>query len=1847
MATTYTATVPPGTKSATGAAVKSPLSWTFSTPPPQMKNAYPQSEPMRRDALMYVEFDQRIDPAAVLRTIKVQAGGVTPRLRLATDEEVAAHEIIKNRSGAAMKGRWLAFRAVTEGGATEDALPGDAGVSVRIGPGTPSAEGPRVTPVAQQFSFRTYGPLKVTGSECGYQRRCSPYDNFDIYFSNPLDAQAFDRAQVVITPELPNANIVVNGGAIMVSGLKKARTLYKVTLSPALRDQFGQTLGPSPPINFQVSGADPSLISQGGNFVVLDPAGDARFSVYTVNHAKLKVSLYAVTPEDWTRYGAYMRHVTGYYDGDEKNKQRNPPGRRVFSKTINVEQKPDETVETRIDLTPALKNGLGQTVVIVEDIRSRKIEERETVYAWVQRTRIGLDAFADRQELVGWATSLQDGRPLAGVELRIDPKGQAVTTGPDGVARLALPSTDGRGTSLLIARSGEDEAILPEHTEWYYTSSGWRRSEPGDQLRWFVFDDRKMYRPGEEVRVKGWIRRVGGGETGDVGPLAGAAEIVAYTLRDSRGNEVTKGTAQLNALGGFDLALKLPGTVNLGHTHLQLQAQGGSAGVGGDSYSHQFQVQEFRRPEFEVTAKASDGPHFVGSHAQASVSASYYAGGGLPDSEVVWNVTAVPGQFTPPNRGDFTFGKWIPWWDYSFYTRNAAGGAGKTKTFNGRTDAAGLHRLRIDFDGVTPPQPSYVTAEASVTDVNRQAWTSRATMLVHPSDLYVGIRSERTFVREGEPFVVQTIVTDLDGTAVAGRDVRVRSVLLDWVFERGEWKQKETNEQECVVKSGADAVKCTIQTKGGGVYRVTARVVDDRDRPNESELMLWVAGGKQPPRRDVAQERVELIPDRKEYRAGETAEVLVQSPFFPAEGVVTLRRSGLVHTERFKMNEPSHTLRIPIQGAYTPNIHLQVDLVGTAPRADDSGATDEKLPRRPAFAVGTLNLPVPPHERKLQVAATPREKAIEPGGETTVAVEVKDAAGRPVAGSELAVVVVDESVLALTGYRIEDPLAIFYAQRGADVSDYHLRKDVQLSNPQAVIRMMQQVSVGGGRGAANLMSVTESVEVTASGPATKREARPRVARGVLNAERDDAPANAYAIDGLARDEKSAAGAEPDAAIRLRENFNALAVFAPAVPTDAAGRAEVKVKVPDNLTRYRVMAVSVAGGRQFGSGESAITARMPLMARPSAPRFLNFGDRFELPVVLQNQTDQPVEARVAVRAANAELTEGLGRRLTIPANDRVEVRFPVAAMKAGTARFQVGAVSGRHTDAAEISLPVWTPATTEAFATYGELDASGAALVQPVKYPANVFPQFGGLEITTSSTQLQALTDAVLYLVAYPYECSEQLSSRVLGVAALKDVLSAFKTKDMPSPDEMKKAVARDIKRLEGRQNSEGGFGFWKKNDTAWPYVSIHVAHALTRAKEKGFDVPDQMLDRSKNYLRNIERHIPGYYGRDARNTLIAYSLYVRMRMGDRDTAKARRLIATEKLEKLSFEAVGWLYAVLTNDAASKLEVEAIRKHLNNHVTETAGAAHFVTNYGDDNYLLLHSARRADGIILEALIGDQKESDLIAKLVRGLLAHRKQGRWENTQENIFVLLALDRYFNTYERTTPDFVARAWLGETYAGGQEFRGRSTERKQVNVPMRLLAEQGGTQNLTLSKEGQGRLYYRVGMQYAPTNLKLDPSDNGFTVERVYEGVDRPEDVRRDADGTWRVRSGAKVRVRLTLVVPARRYHVALVDPMPAGLEAMNPELAVTGSIPPHQKRDVPASERGWWWWRNWFEHQNMRDERVEAFTSLLWEGVYSYTYVTRATTPGAFVVPPPKAEEMYHPETFGRGSTDRVVIE
>ncbi len=749
MATKFTARIPAGTKSANGQVLQKDVVWNFQTPPPTVETKIPENQTTRRDALVFVSFDQEINPEAVIKTISVVAGKQKIPIRLATPEEIAKDESISYYVKNVQPGRWLALRAVNSDGLTENALPADSQITVTIEKGTPSAEGSLTTTKAQSFSFKTFGAMKFVNSYCGYEenkKTCNPQETFQLRFSNPIDEKTFDKSLVKIQPNVEGLDIVPNGNTISIQGYKTPRRTFTVTVSGSLKDEFGQTLGQDAKAVFQTTAAEKGLYSQGGNFVVLDPNSKPAYSVYSTNHASFKTKIYSVQSQDWWQFQAYA----GRINYDDSTKRPAIPGKLVSDKIVSIKSQPDEMVETRIDLSQFLDGGFGHLIVDIEPIEnsSKAVNVRtynSRIFAWVQATQIGLDAFVDNQELVGFATELKTGKPLSGVNLTIYPNGgkqsavgsrqsvenqnetvsgqswwqwltsfaptenlsdsvnlvnsenfaetetieamQTNTTSANGILRLALPDAQAKQQNVLIAKRGKDVAFLPENTDYYNQEAGnWYKKPENDSLRWFVFDDRKMYRPKEEVSVKGYIRVYESGKFGDIAQLADKASGLTFSVKDSRDNEIAKGTTNLNAFGAFDFKFKLPDNANLGYSRIELKT---NSSLAGNEFSHAFQIQEFRRPEFEVTAKnETEAPYFVKQSANVSVEAKYFAGGGLANAETNWTVRSTPTNYTPPNRSDFTFGKWFPWW--RSYDNNY--GETTTQTFKGVTDASGKQK---------------------------------------------------------------------------------------------------------------------------------------------------------------------------------------------------------------------------------------------------------------------------------------------------------------------------------------------------------------------------------------------------------------------------------------------------------------------------------------------------------------------------------------------------------------------------------------------------------------------------------------------------------------------------------------------------------------------------------------------------------------------------------------------------------------------------------------------------------------------------------------------------------------------------------------------------------------------------------------------------------------------------------------------------------------------------------------------------------------------------------------------------------------------------------------------------
>jgi uncharacterized protein YfaS (alpha-2-macroglobulin family) len=1813
MATNYTVEVPAGTTSATGNALAETVRWTFRTPAPTVRSLTPQKTSVDLQPVFVATFDQRVDPAALLGVITLKAGDDERDLRIATTAEIQADERARGAVDETQDGRWVAFRPV-------EPLPRATRLSIAIGPEAPSAEGPRTTKKAATYTARTYPPLKVSKSTCGFAG-CRPGSEFIITFTNPLDIDAFDSDTITIDPDVPST-ISASGDSIVISAATKADTTYAVRIPETLRDEFGQMLGAAERVSFDVGRALPRLNGFDRRLITTDPMSDRpAVAVTSVGHETLKVDVYAVAVSDWTGYQAFLDR----WDGQDLDDL--PDWERISSSTIDVPGGGRDLAETTIDLADDLGAATGHLVVVVSPTRefaegSPSLWENRPTVAWVQTTQIGVDALATDDELVAWATDLSDGAPLDGVEIRLAGDGDAAITDGDGLVRVGL----GRAR-FLTATQGNDVALLPADTAYE-----WQRQTRPNSVVGFAFDDRGLYRPGETVRVKGWFRRVSTTDGTSVTPLE-VASAAKWTASDAFGNELGKGTVELSAASGFDLEIDVPLGAALGPASLRIDPiDGGTGGI----TSLQFDIQEFRRPEFEVVTRAeSAGPHLLTKPVTVAAVAQYFSGGTLPDAPATWQVTTRSTTYSPPNWSQFSFGEVQPWWidDFGFGGFDDFGARGgfagdfvidraigpccsptdeRAVTYEGRTDSTGTHYLQLDFQGEKPDLPITVAANAAVQDVNRQSFASNLEVLVHPADLYVGLRSARQFVRAGEQLDIEAIVTDIDGAPVAGRAFTVTVVRLESKFDNGEFSETEVNAQSCELASEDEPVSCSIDVDTGGEYKVRAVVVDDAGGTNRSEFTRWVSGAEAVAARRVELESATLVPDAEEYEPGDTAEMLVVAPFADGSGLLTISANGTTDTTTFELDEGSAVLSVPITERHVPGVAVTVDLAGHAPRLRDDGTTNPDLAPRPAFAAATLSLPVKPVAQTLAVSATARDATTEPGAANTIDVAVRDSDGVPVSGAEVAVVVVDEAVLSLTGYQLPDPVAAFYGPRYEQRYLDHLRSSLVLANPEIFSGAPTSSTTAAGAGGDDGLV---------------RQAFPGAATA-------DAATAEFSI----HRQRALSGGVTGGQIEIRSNFDALALFAPTVRTGGSGTASVELNLPDNLTRYRVMAVAADGRDAFGAGESTLTARLPLQVRPSAPRLLNFGDRFDFPVVLQNQTDDAIVADVVIETSNLTLSAGAGRRVEIPANERVEVRFPVAADEAGTARYRVSAVGGDHADSAGGELPVYTPVTTEAFATYGVID--GGAVAQPLVPPAGVVPQFGGLEIDTSSTALQALTDAVVYLEEYDYRSADAYASRIIALTSLRDVFAAFGGERVPSADELDARIKSDVAALVALQREGGGFGVWTRYDEQQPYVSVQATEALVLARLAGFEVSEDAYRAALGYVASIETAFPSWWDTRSRHAVSAYALHVRARAGDRDPGKAEALYRSDG--DLPLDALAWLWPVVDDPAIDG----EIARTIDNRAHDSPATVTFSHGYDDGTHLVLASDRRTDGIVLDALISKRPGSDMIPKVVAGLIGNQVQGRWGNVQENGFILVALQRYFATFEAQTPDFVARAWLGDTYAAEHGYAGRTVERQHTLVPMSELIDPAtGAHDIVVAKEGVGRLYYRLGLRYAPADFALDPRDEGFVVDRIYEAVDDPTDVRRDADGTWHMRAGALVRVRLTLVADSNHTNMALLDPLPAGLEALSPTLAASPRPPaenPEPGDDVLPEWYGW----TWFDHENLRDDRAEVYSAYLVGGAYEYSYVARATTPGEFVVPPARAEEIYAPEVFGRSGSDRVVV-
>lgn len=1911
-ATRFQVELPAGLVSAVGDTLADALSWSFSTTPPVLASVRLINRLTEPGQFLLATFDQRIAPEAALEHLRLEVGDVALRLMPLPAAELEDRRMT-NIASAMRQGRSLAL-------VTEQALPGSADAVLRLLPGMPSLEGPLTTTTEQTHSLRTRDDFVVLEHGCGPLGRCSPELPWTIEFSQ---RPALLDSTVWIEPALPDARVRLAGRrSLVIAGRPQAGVTYRVMLAPHLHDGIGNPLGDTEPLEFEIGPSrtmEPVVWAPGFGLVAVPPDGPVSYPVLASGLDAVEIAIRAVEPTEWP---AFMNRPK------DPDRQMVPldklPGRELWREVLPVEGAAHEAGGgaagagsagdagntgsgdgrghgevlagspgvALVELDSALDASGGHVILAVMPAGAEPgTEAGASAVVWIQRAGTALHVMHDAEEIAILATSL-DGSPAPDVEILKLRSGAslaeatvAARTDEYGMARIAADSWWHPG--MILSREAGQVSVHPGELSQVAHRLG--RIGFGDSaVRAHIFTDRPIYQPGELVRFAGWLRT----QPGKGGDLTSAVPLEQLHVRVAgpRGEPIYQDTLQVREGGWIEGGFQLPAEVNAGNAWIRMP----DLGMFGN---RAIQIQEFRRPAFDMLLLADPGPHVVGGTVELEARATYLTGGGLPDAEIQWLLSNLPATWTPPNADGFIF-------------RPAGTHSGTLPAMNhsGRTDAEGRHHLLLELDSLASPRPVTIRVQATVTDVDRQSRNAPATLLVHPADVYVGMRPAARRVRTGEPLLVETLVVDLEGEPVTGRPVIVEVIRQEQSLEAGRPRIRDGSAQSCSVRSAQDGVNCSFHDLAAGEYRLVARVSDTAGRENASETVVHVTSrqGRIVPRTGGG---LALVPDRESYLPGDTAILLVQGELPGGHGLLTMRREGLVDLLPVRLNSATRTIRLPITERHVPNIHLRLVVNG------------------PDGLTATANLPlqVPPETRRLAVDVEPRTAIAAPGASTAATVAVRDAGGRPVSDAQVTLIGLDEALSALASRRDRDPIETLYRSQPLGVTDFHSMQGRLAPKPfsvtgetGALTGKVTALETGAPISGAliKLHGTTRTTVTTADGTYAFTALPPDtytlvmhetvlhegvvVERGAITSKYSTP--SVITVQSSGRSVHEVAVPTPE----LRTDFSPVAVFELHARTGPDGRAEIPIELPHNLSRYRLRAVVAAGETHFGSGEATLTARLPLMIRATPPRFLNQQDSFELSATVENRTGEDLPVDVAVSATGATLTGNAGRRITVPANDRVELRFPAQAPdRPGTARFQLavlpvvangpvgggaheragGADSAWLGDAMEVTIPVLPPSLVETVAVYGEL-ADDGAVAYPLVFPADARPTQSRFEVGFSTTAAHGLTDALDVLAALTCGFAGPTAARLLALSALRATPSGAEPAgatpagaDGSGSGKLERLAEEDVLTLTRLQITNGGFGVFPVDRGADPFTSTLAAHALQRAAQAGFAVPDWVLERSRQYLHRLEDPQAGRrpdaspirpdraaaawhtdhtweYPDLARLATRAYALHVRHLMGDTVAATAAALLHDAGPARLPAEALAWLLAPLAGGGGATAEdAELVRRQIQARIVRSAGTAGVVSPYAAGARHVLYSPRRTDAVVLEALLADGSPPDLATALARGLLAHRVAGRWANSLENAFAVLALHDYLAAFETVEPALTARAWIGGKLAGQHDMDGRSEEQHQLLIPLDsllpLVSDPLTPLEVAIAREGDGRLYYRLGLSYVLADLTPPALTRGFKVVRSYQAIDDPADVQRDEDGTWRIRLGARVLVRLEVAAAGPRYHVALADPLPAGLEAVN--FALRGAAGPAtlpaaeaaspdratgEAADLPRFP---------LRHVNVRSDRFEAFTLRLNAGRFVHTYLALATTPGRFTAPPTRVEETYAPETLGRGPGHIVVVE
>jgi len=1795
--TTYTVRVAAGLKDVTGGVLAEAYRWSFTTVAPSVLFTDPsdgqKDVPLTRP--ITVTFNQRMDHASVEAAFSL------------TDAKgTRIPGTFKWFAGSEVPPRYDPVRGqekpVPPSAEVMEFTPGqrlalDMSYTVRVEGSARTVEGTGSLGRPYEWSFHTVKAPAVLRTEPADGETRAEMGHFVIYFASPMDVRTIEP-NLTITPKPTEVFTYYNEyeNSFTINFPPQPSTAYEMRIGAGMADPYGNTLGQDTVVRFTTRPYPPAAYLNVPGIV-------GTYNAYTptvvyaihLNVTRLDFELYRLDLATFAR----LAGPGGYGEIDNFRPQAQDR-LRSWSLPVSAPQNKSGLARVTLAETPEgrLAPGLYYLQVTAPELRTTepkpfyRVSRHLLVVSGVNLTvKTGL-----REALV-WATDMQSGQPVPGLPVRFYDQNfgrmAEAATDQDGVAQFsfsepiylwephyAVVQTAGSGpTSFALTMDQWSDGIAP----W-----DWNLPTQWDNRPYqvYLYTDKPIYRPGQTVHFKGIVRANDDARYS----LPTDLRALLITIQDWEGKRVYSQTLPISPQGTFYGDFKLSEAASLGYYSLNTVIRLPAVkpyppemyfGIG-------FQVAQYRRPEFQVKVTADRSQVLQGEDIGVSAEATYFFGAPVANAALTWRVFSIEHFFTweGPGYYDFT--------DYDFTIEGERGpvfgGFGELiAEGQGRTDAQGRFTFKVPANLGTKTASQRFTIEVTVTDESAQAVSGRTAVTVHKGEFYIGLRPQSYIGQANRAQVVDIITVDWDQRPYGQVDLTVITYEHKWFSVQQEdafgniqwtWTVEDTPVYTTTVTTEQGGIaQVRYVPPRGGTYKILATGRDSQGHEVRASTYQWVTSGEYVAWRMENNDRIELRPDRRSYRPGDTAEILIPSPYQgETTALLTIERGRILERRLITLRSNSEVLRLPIIADYAPNVFVSVVIVKGVDATNPTAS----------FKIGYAQLKVSPEQQELKITLTPDKPRLGPRDMVTYDVRVTDYSGKPVQ-AEFSFALVDLSVLSLAEPNAPPLVDAFYGPQGLGI-----------------------------RTASGLTIAVDRLNV-------------RAASGFKGGGGGGAEAGAFEI---------------------RQEFPDTAYWNPAVMTDANGQAQVQITLPDTLTTWRLdVRGATAETTLVGQATVDIVTTKDLLIRPVTPRFFVVGDQARLGAIVNNNTDRAIDAEVDLIARGVELAGPSLQKVTVPARGQVLVTWQVTVPDVDAVDLTFTVRGGGLSDASKPPLgqppnqllPVYKYSTPETVGTAGEVDTAGDR-TEAIVLPRKIDPTQGHLSIEIAPSLAAATRDGLTYLEHYPYECTEQTVSRFLPNVVTYRALKQLNLQNPALEARLPALVNEGLQRLYSQQHVDGGWGWWV-NDQSNPTVTSYVLLGLVKAREAGFDISADVINRAVSYLR--PRILPPRLllsPSDANRQ--AYILYVLAEAGQGDVSATVNLY--ESRQKLDYYGRALLALALKLNESDESRIRTLLSDLQNGAITSATGMHW--EEANTDYWNWNTDTRSTAIILDAFARLDPENALNPNIVRWLMVARRTGYWETTQETAWAILALTDWMVATGELQANYTYRVVLN----GSEITRGSATA-DNLDEPVRLqiaikdlILDQAN--HLTFQRDaGPGRLYYTAHLQtYVPAE-EVRALSRGVIVGRQYRLV--TDECRQNPDVPCPVVTSAslgdEIQVRLTLVAPHDLYYVVVEDPLPAGAEAIDASLLTTSAVgqPPELTRLVPGYGPGWGWW--WFSHSELRDEKVVLFATHLPAGTYEYTYTMRATLPGQFKVLPTTAYEFYFPEVFGRSDGMLFPIE